>query len=644
MILIETVVLEGIFWSKFLVLSFRTKALLAIGSSMAIIVLGYFIFSLSHSYDELTEALVLRGERMADMQARALSRPLWDLDLEQVNEVIRALAADPAFHGAVVTDELGKLYASTGNASLSSNVIAVEKSIVHHSKESPSEHGRRREVGKLRLLLSTTALRDRFLEQLSLGLASFFILLTLLLVVLSHVLRRLLRPLGEISLAMERYVQGDPEVGLPTTQSMDEIGNLTQSFLQMRREISNFQKTLEEKIEQRTHDLVIAKQQAEQANKAKSEFLANMSHEIRTPMNGVLGMLDLVLDTKLDPAQEDWIRTAKDSAEWLLRIINDILDYSKVEVGKLTLSPEPFRLRPFIDQLLALFHTRLAEKRIVNVVDIGPDVPDALVEDTHCLRQVLVNLVGNAVKFTPEGGAVIVIVRTRQITDTTVDLVFSVSDTGIGIAAEKQNIIFESFTQADASTTRNYGGTGLGLAISGRLVRLMGGEIQVMSKLGIGSSFFFSLRMPRAAEETGPQRETAEQVAQAPLVSSASWHVLLAEDNVINQKVVLRLLEKEGYRVTIANNGREALEYLSKIPFDVILMDVQMPEMDGLEATRAIKRGDIPGRSGIPIIALTANAMPGDEERCRAAGMDDYLSKPITKQQLTEKLKKVLRC
>jgi signal transduction histidine kinase len=450
--------------------------------------------------------------------------------------------------------------------------------------------------------------------------------------------RRLTRPLSQLtaSLTSVRNAELKP---IPVSKTGDEAEFLGETFNALihdlaasQKELVEHQGLLEKSIQDRTTQLEQAMRSAQAASRAKSEFLATVSHELRNPTNGLIGMLDIAIDRELSRDLAEQLRIAQSCGFTLLSLLNDILDLSKIEAGKMTLEKIPFDMRVLLADCIQAHQPKASENSVSLRSEVSPELPQQITGDPLRIRQIITNLVGNAVKFT-EHGSVEVRVGGQFIEPGVFLVQIAVEDSGTGIPADKLLSIFDKYTQADGTVSRKFGGTGLGLAITGSLVELHGGEVQVQSELGRGSTFTVTLKCEAGADSGVPRKTSPAAAVPAtppatPVASGSSARILVVEDNHVNQKVVTAVLRKRGFCIELANDGQEALNKLEQsAAFDLILMDVQMPVLDGLEATRMIRKDS--RWDALPIIAMTAHAMNGDKERCLEAGMNGYISKPV---------------
>ena len=575
-------------------------------------------------------------------------------------EILTALEANSDIAAAQLYDKNGKIFANYESPAHSNQALLEEISDSFSQREIlPATiagtfhtgyidviqpiHVSQKTIGYIAIQGNLSAIYQDFQEQLLL-----MVILYLAGVLVTYLLARRMQsiissPVKELAETMQSVSAQNNYALRLKSPGNDELGSLFNSFNQML-----------EKIQGRDEGIKEARNIAEAANKSKTEFLANMSHEIRTPMNGMLGMAELLDNTELNTQQQKYIKTIRRSGDTLLSVINDILDFSKVEAGELNLEEEPFELEPLIAHVLELFQDSADRKQLHINTKLTSSLPTHFIGDSMRLTQILMNLVANAIKFTRHGHVTLGVSLVDE-SDNNVWLHFSVDDSGIGIAKEKVASIFEAFQQADGSISRQYGGTGLGLAISSQLIKLFGGDLNVESKLGLGSTFSFTIPLTKnktiepatqvqhPVNHDEPQANMNIDTLNKPVPDETNGKILVAEDNPVNQMLACDMLEQIGIETDVANNGQEAFDAASQQRYSLIMMDIQMPQVDGLEATALIRELEAALPYRTPIAAVTANAMAGDKERFLAAGMDDYLSKPFSLQSLTELVQRWLK-
>ena len=581
--------------------------------------------------DNMLERLAV----VSQMAGSNLTAALEFEDRRQANLLLQSVKADKDIVAVSVYDRERQFFAGVNTqsddlASASKSPLLRLTTIEHMA---PIQlHGE--VVGYIYVRASTNRLFEQWLVSLLLILGASLLSGWLAMRWATRLQGRIVEPIVALAGSMRQFSRdGNFEVSVQSN-SQDEVGQLTRGFNDM---LANLQER-DRMLADRNRDLELAVQQAtsaresaEQALRVKSMFLANMSHEIRTPMNGILGLTEILLESPLPEREREHVRTVLQSGRALLKIINEILDFSKIEAGKLVLSPTDFNLNDFLQELMQLFGHQARQQGLALSLQLDPDTPAWICADAGRLRQILANLLGNALKFTP-AGSVVLRVSSSPLQSAAIRLVFEVTDTGIGISEAQHSQIFEDFNQGDTSSARRHGGTGLGLSIAMRLARLMNGSISVQSRQGFGSTFVLKVQAYASQAHGAPQADAADVTGQF----FPNSRVLVVEDNLVNQIVAQAALERLGCQVDLADGGAEGVQAARLQHYDLVLMDCQMPEVDGYEATRQIRLWELTQKSArrLPIAALTAHAMAGDREKCEAAGMDDYLSKPMSAAEL----------
>lgn len=580
----------------------------------ALFMAGLFSFL---TYSDLELELENKQKTLADIYATALSDAVWNLDQSGAEAILAALSLDPDVAGAVVKEQFSGILATVGN---SLPKIYDTPLLVTRAIRSDADVGGET-IGQVAILFHKERL-EGLLKDSVIQISGLLLLLMLVLSVsVTGAIRRFVSdPLETLLRGIQRTEEKHSRAPLGW-KSDDEFGIVIDAYNGMIKRLKNEEDAL-----------ILSKNTAEKANKAKSSFLATMSHELRTPLNGITGMAQLMEDTGLNDQQRNYLHSLRSSGEVLLSLVNDILDFSKIEAGALEVDCHPFSPVKAVRTVEQLIQAQTRGKGIVTEVHLDLDLQDYFLGDGAKLTQVLTNLAGNAVKFTDEG-CVTIGVSTLEDTTDAVLLRFEVIDTGIGIAAEQIDTLFSAFTQVDSSISRRFGGTGLGLAISSGLVEAMGApKIHVESQIGSGTRFFFELRLLKT---TAPVNICAPLKQGEPIKELA---ILVVEDNKINRTVAKGLLEKMGHVVSLANDGQEGVEAVENNDFDLIMMDIHMPRLNGLEATKQIRGLKNKEKANIPILALTADVMQDSIEEYSKHGMQGYVAKPVRREALFEAL------